>query len=418
MKKFFFITLAFLPFIGNSQSRMVINDNAYLVIDNGAFLVIDNSNANALSVAGTGGRIKSEAEANRVRWNIGTTTGTYTIPFSDNAAEGGTKIPYSLTIGSAGVGAGYVDFSSYDGATWDNSTYMPSMVTHMGQLYAPNDVNHSEKAIDRFWVINAQGYTTKPTPSSMVFTYIDNEHSAAGNTLPEANLGAQRFNNGASLWGDMLPIGVVNTGANTVTTPAITVANFFAAWTLSDVTDPLPVILTSFTASCDDKNIAINWITQTEINNDYFILEKSYDGYVFFEAAHVQGNGNSNSSNSYQVNLPSENKVIYFRLKQIDFDGTVSYHNIISSNCSNSTFEISLPLLTANQLSFVINSELDDNFQVYLYDYRGRLIIDETQSLTKGLNNIKFNNLNLSSGIYMLSIVGKTDVFSTKLIRK
>jgi hypothetical protein len=418
MKSFFAIITFLLTSSIFSQSRMVINDNAYLVIDNSAFLVIDNTNTNALGVAGTGGRIKSEAEDNRVRWNVGTTIGTYIIPFSDDAAEGGAKIPYTLTIGSAGIGVGYIDFSTYDGVTWDNSIYMPSMVTHMGQFFPPNDINHSEKAIDRFWVINAQGYTTKPTPSSMVFTYIDNEHTAAGNTLPEANLGAQRFNDGASLWGDMLPIGVVNTVANTVTTPAITVANFFTAWTLSDVTDPLPVILNSFTNSCDGKNVVINWTTQTEINNDYFILEKSYDGYVFFEVAQVNGNGNSNISNFYEANVESENKIVYFRLKQVDFDGTVNYHEIISSNCTNSIFEISLPILTANQLSFIINSELDDNFQVYLYDYRGRLIIDKSESLQKGLSNIKINNLNLSSGIYMLSIVGQNKFYSTKLLRR
>lgn len=418
MRNLLLILSVALPFFVFPQSRIVINDNAYLVIDNNAFLVIDNSNANALGVSGTGGRIKSEAEGNRVRWNIGTTTGTYTIPFSDDAAEGGTKIPYTLTISTSGTGAGYIDFSSYDGATWDNSTYMPSMVTHMGQLYAPNDINHSEKAIDRFWVINAQGYTTKPTPSSMVFTYIDNEHSAVGNSLPEANLGAQRFNDGASLWGDMLPIGAVNTAANTVTTPAIALANFFTAWTLSDVTDPLPVTLTSFTTSCDDKNTIVKWVTQTEINNDYFVLEKSYDGFVFFETAQVQGNGNSSFSNAYQVNLTSENKIIYFRLKQVDFDGTVSYHQIISSNCYNSGFEVSLPVLTANHLSFQLNAEFDGNFQVYLYDYRGRLIIDKSEFVSKGMNTVRLKNLELSSGIYLLSIIGETNRYSTKLYRR
>lgn len=417
--RFFFLLIIFSNIsLLFSQSRMVINDNAYLVIDNNAFLVIDNSNSNALSVAGIGGRIKSEAENNRVRWNVGTTTGTYAIPFSDDAVEGGTKIPYSLTIGTAGVGSGFIDFSTYDGVTWDNQTYMPSMVTHMGQFFSPNDINHSEKAIDRFWVVNAQSYTTKPTPSAMIFTYIDNEYTAAGNTLPEANLGAQRFNDGASLWGDMLPIGVVNIVTNTVTTPAITVANFFTAWTLSDVTDPLPVTLNSFTTSCEGKNIVINWTTQTEINNDYFILEKSYDGYVFFEVAQVNSHGNSNVAINYQIKIETENKLLYFRLKQVDFDGTVNYHDIISSNCTNSIFEISLPVLTANQLSFIINSELDDNFQVYLYDYRGRLIIDKSESSKKGLNNIKINNLNLSSGIYMLSIVGQNKFYSTKLLRR
>ena len=63
-------------------------------------------------------------------------------------------------------------------------------------------VNATVHAIDRFWLVNAQGYTTKPS-GFLTFTYIDNEWSAAGNVLAEANLGAQRFNDGAGLWGDM-----------------------------------------------------------------------------------------------------------------------------------------------------------------------------------------------------------------------
>ena len=139
-----------------AQTRMVINDDAYLVIENSAFVVLDNPNSNALSVAGAGGKIKSETEYNRVRWNIGNATGSYTIPFADDVAEGGIKIPYTITIGSAGTGAGFYDFSTYDGPTWDNETYMPSMVTHMGQHNPPNVVNHSAHAIDRFWIINPQ----------------------------------------------------------------------------------------------------------------------------------------------------------------------------------------------------------------------------------------------------------------------
>ena len=419
MKSFITILFSFSFGIAFSQARLVLNNDAYVVIDNNAFVVLDNSNPNAITLTGTGGKIKSEAEGNRVRWR-GVGVGNFTIPFADNIGEGGTKIPYTLTIGVAGMSGAtpHIDFSTYDGPTWDNATYMPSMVTHMGQLNAPNAVNHSDYAIDRFWVINAQGYTTKPTPSSMVFSYNDNEHSAVGNTLPEANLGAQRFNDGGNTWGDMLPIGVVNTVANTVTTPAIALADFYTAWTLSDVNDPLPVKLTDYRAECNNGTTLIKWTTQTEINNDYFVLEKSFDGYVFFEVSRINGNGNSNTTNNYQTTVASDNKLVYFRLKQVDFDGTVNYYNIISSNCSTKGFDVLVPVLTSNELSFIIKTDEDDKFNVVLYDYKGRLITEKSEFATKGLNAVKISNIDLSAGIYVLSIVGQNQVYTTKLFRR
>lgn len=197
-----------------AQSRLVFsNTTTYMVMRDGVFLVIDNPNGNA--IVPNAGRIVSENEINRIRWYIGGNTGTYTIPFADNAGAGaaygnnaqtvdaGTPIPFTLQISTGGAGAGgFIDFSTYDGPNWDNNTYRPSMVTHMAQFLSPNAANHSAKAIDRFWVINAQNYSTKPSVGNMTFTYIDNEWTAAGNTFTSENvLGAQRFNNNLNKMG-------------------------------------------------------------------------------------------------------------------------------------------------------------------------------------------------------------------------
>lgn len=412
MRFFFLIVFIFFSVLAFSQARMVINDNAYLVIDNAAYLVIDNSATNALAVAGTGGNIKSEAETDRIKWNIAATTGTYTIPWTTNT---GVKIPLSINKTTAGVGAGNFLLSTWE--TADMNTPWPSAVLNMWSSVIPA-TDGSLEVIDRFWHINALSYGTKPSVT-LSFGYNDAANEMIGtNTITEANLQAQRFNTGSSNWEPTKLFGTVNVAANTVSGAAIAPADFFENWVLVDNASPLPVTLTNFSAECSSKEIKVMWTTQTEINNDYFVLEKSYDGFVFFEVVQINGNGNSNVSNSYQTSIEAENKIVYFRLKQVDFDGTTSYHNIIASNCSNNTFEVTQMVLTSNQLSFHIQTDMDDNFKIYLYDYRGRLIIDQSQIFSKGLNTIKINNLDLSSGIYMLSVVGQNNVYSTKLLRR
>lgn len=415
MKNLLLILFIFLTALAFSQARMVINDNGYLVIDNGAYLVIDNPATNALATAGTGGNIKSEAEVDRIKWNIATTTGTYTIPWTTNS---GVKIPLSInktTAGTIGANSGLL-LSTWETAT-DMNVPWPSAVTNMWQSTAPA-TDGSLNVIDRYWHINALSYTAKPNVT-LSFTYDNAANEIGGtNTITQANLQAQRFNTGTSNWEAYKLFGTVNVGARTVSGAAIASADFFENWVLVDNANPLPVTLSNFSSTCSDKEIIVTWTTQTEINNDYFVLEKSYDGYLFFESSVIDGAGTSSVSNTYHANVTAENRVIYFRLKQVDFDGTVSYSDVIASSCTNASFDVVQLTLSSSVLSFIINSSVEDNFQVYLYDYRGRLILNQNQLVEKGLNTINFSNLQLSSGIYMLSIVGKENVYNTKLYRR
>ncbi len=399
-----------------SQSRLVLNNDPWIVMNNNAYIVLGNSNANAITLAGSGGRIVSEAENNKIRWNIGTSTGTYTLPFADNLAEGGTKIPLSLTIGTSGTGAGYIDFSTYDGATWNNALYMPSMVTHMGQYLSPNAPNNSQKAIDRFWLLNAQGYVTKPAPGSMVFTYIDNEHTAGGNSITESVLGAQRFNNGTNQWGDMLPIGLVNTFSNTVTTPAISAANFFAAWTLSDSNDPLPISLLSFNANCENSNIVLKWTTASEQNNHYFTVMKSFDGYTFAPIGTVLGNGNSNTIRNYLFVDKAYQEKAYYRLSQTDFDGKTTSYDLVLVSCEE---YLPLDIISVNynsnqQVFAYLQIPTNGNYTINMYDLKGSLLFEKTLYLQKGVLPLPLDICKISDGVYFFSVQNDFQKLSKK----
>jgi hypothetical protein len=401
-----------------SQSRIVINNDPWLVMNNNVFIVIDNNNGNAITLAGSGGRIVSEAENNRIRWMVGTATGTYTLPFADNVGEGGAKIPLTFSIGTSGIGAGYIDFSTFDGATWDNSLYMPSMVTHMGQYLSPNAPNNSQRAIDRFWIMNPLGYGTKPTPSQIIFTYIDNEHTALGNFITESALGAQRFNNGTQQWGDMLPIGLVNIGANTVTTPGVTTANYFAAWTLSDSNDPLPIALLSFSASCENaSNVLLNWTTASEQNNSFFTVYKSLNGKEFSVIGNVPAAGNGSSVKQYSFIDNSIERTAYYKLSQTDFDGNTTFFDAIIISCKEeNAFEIVSVYSNSGILQTMLKVPSDGNYKLIMFDVKGRVVYQHNEYFVKGINKIPLYISTLSQGLYFLQMQSETEAISKKVI--
>lgn len=403
-----------LLFCGNlfSQARIVVNNNGYIVLDNAAFLVIDNSNANALITAGTGGNIISEDEDDAIKWNIGTTTGNYQIPWTTSS---GFKIPFAMNITGAGTGSGDVIFSTYETAT-DMNVPWPSTVTHMNSSIL-GGADGSLFVADRFWRVNANNYTAKPT-ISMTLGYDPSANEIAGtNTIVEGNLQAQRFNTTAGDWEGLL-FGTNDAGNDRVTGINIAAADFFDFWIVVDNTTPLPVTLASFDAQCEGNNAIINWSTASEINNDYFVVEKSYDGNVYFELETVQGAGNSSINISYNAFDNDDTDNVYYRLKQVDFNGTVTYYGPVSANCSDNTFQVSQFLFGESNFQFNISTMDEEVLDLFLYDVRGRLVTSEKINVAPGDNKVNLTDLSLSRGMYLLSLIGQKNVYSMKLMKQ
>lgn len=95
---------------------------------------------------------------------------------------------------------------------------------------------------------------------------------------------------------------------------------------------PLPIELLSFTASMEANTIRLYWSTATEVNNDYFIIEKSNDdGENFAAIVKINGAGTTSSLSeySYTDHFLLTGQTMYYRLKQVDFDGTSTTSKII-----------------------------------------------------------------------------------------
>jgi hypothetical protein len=99
----------------------------------------------------------------------------------------------------------------------------------------------------------------------------------------------------------------------------------------------LPIELVKFEPKLKGNNVLIEWATLTEVNNDYFTIQRSIDATNFEDIDFVDGAGNSNRLLNYQFvdETDFSENLIYYRLKQTDFDGETSYSKIKSVNLNS-----------------------------------------------------------------------------------
>lgn len=389
-----------------AQNRLILN-GAYINITNNANLVIENPATNAITV--NSGHIITEGENNNIKWNLGTSTGTYTVPLGYNNTD---YIPVVFTK-TAGSGSGTFSFSTYKTTNWQNSLSLPTGVPDVNNA---SGTDNSAFVIDRFWKINANGYTTKPDLSSLIFTYIDAEHAVASNTITEANLIAQRYNTTLPNWGDYLPVSALNTTANQVTVSNLSAADLFDWWTLSVTNSPLPVELLSFTATLkNDKTVDLNWATASELNNDYFIIEKSLDGYSWSYLAKVKASGTTNIKQEYYINDPQPFiGITYYRLKQIDYNTSFSYSNIESVELTKDGNIVVIPNPFTQSCLIQIQGFANIK-QLEVFNSIGQIVksivIEEAEQKI-----VQLDFTNMATGVYYLKANGV--VLSQKLIKQ
>lgn len=180
----------------------------------------------------------------------------------------------------------------------------------------------------------------------------------------------------------------------------------------------LPIELISFDAFHTGKGkVKIQWITESELNNDYFIVEKSLDGFFFTEIAQIDGAGNSMEKRNYHVLTNAEPVVCYYRLSQVDFDGASKSFNPIALEAKSGYLDEDVTLfpnpLKENKLLKVRFSKEHEFHLVEIRDIQGKLIL--SQQLSDDQEEIDIEQ-NMKAGVYALSLIGSTRVARKKLV--
>ncbi len=177
----------------------------------------------------------------------------------------------------------------------------------------------------------------------------------------------------------------------------------------------LPVELISFTAELEEKSTILNWATASEINNDYFEVERSLDKENFETFAKVEGAGNSNIVLNYSAADNSlSDGVVYYRLKQTDFDGAFEYSSIIAVTRNGEKILIEDYIYDGDRISFNYFNPNNESSTITLVDNMGRII--ETLEVNTSSSRIVFNANKLKTGLYVINIVTNNDIIIKKII--
>ena len=185
----------------------------------------------------------------------------------------------------------------------------------------------------------------------------------------------------------------------------------------------LPIELLSFTATCNGKYAELAWSTASERNNDYFILERSDDAINFTEVARVAGAGNSIEQLDYTYNdYGIHGGDNYYRLVQVDYDGTRTVSEIVVATCVES--EVGEPDVQAYPNPF--NGELTielDNFdnrpaRIEVYDMLGKLIVFEKVGEPQNSYEMIMNLSNLPPAAYTIRVSTADFVINKQVVKQ
>lgn len=187
---------------------------------------------------------------------------------------------------------------------------------------------------------------------------------------------------GGSSWIDIGGSGS-GIGSGEITSDVMSsLGSFFALANSQGGSNPLPVQWLSFAAKRESAIVLLDWATASEINSDYFEVQRSENGSMFNVIGKVMASGESNNVSEYQYldTKPLNNgKPVYYRLKQVDRDGQFSFSKICVVQESRIDQVILFPIPAQNAPQSVI---IPENWQlpvnIICHDYAGRLIYEGT----------------------------------------
>jgi len=176
----------------------------------------------------------------------------------------------------------------------------------------------------------------------------------------------------------------------------------------------LPVIYTAFSGEIENGIAKLEWVTSSEINNNYFAVEHSMDNATFSEIGRVDGFGMSNIPISYSFEHHNCSPgVNYYRLKQVDYDGKFEYSQIIYLQNADGGLGNLISYCHQSGTNLEISFSEVDAYQVRLTDIAGKAIFEKDLDATTQ-TSIPVNEL--PAGVYLVTAISGSRIENQKII--
>jgi hypothetical protein len=367
-----FISGATLPLFTNvevtlSGTSKIILQRAINISNNLSFQsgLLD-LNSNNIDL-GTIGSINGESETSRIIGANGgyiQITSTLNAPLSANPGNLGAILTSTQNLGSTIIRRGH---QSQTNAGGGGSSIL--------RYYDINPANNSG--------LNA----------TFRFSYFDAEL----NSLDENGLVFWRSANNTT-WTNQ-GFSTRNTAANYADKTGI---DAFSRWTLSGITNPLPVKFAVFNVRCENGNVMLTWKTAQEFNSSYFNVERSTDGNRWTVVTTKAAAGNSSVEQSYNFsdNFSPSNSI--YRIVEYDVNGHSNYTSIIRSDCSSKDSWRVWPNPVTENVWITINTMNASKITVKIFDSKGALVNSQQNNLLSGINLLNIDMKKIAAGSYQI----------------
>ncbi len=266
------------------------------------------------------------------------------------------------------------------------------------------------------------GSSSSPAP----YTLVISAHSgSAGISLENTGTFAYPYKDNSATPGSIVQI----TSADNYGTNSTSEYVYFYNWNISTGTtcNALPVIadiggctaqpvrLAGFNLVNNGSSVSLYWATASEVNNNYFNVERSRDGYDFEAIGQVKGNGTSEIGHTYS--FIDESPIIgtgYYRLAQYDYDGAIEYSATLSTSTEDKTLVTVAPNPFTHQTSILISDSQKEAVQIKVLDLTGKLLYTgnyyTNETITLGS---EFN-----VGLYIVQVQINDRVYVQKMIKQ
>jgi hypothetical protein len=197
----------------------------------------------------------------------------------------------------------------------------------------------------------------------------------------------------------------------------------FSRWTLSSVGNALPVTGLKLSGRWHNDLVQLDWVTMTEYNNRHFYIERKYSTENDFTVVGIQNSlhagGNSQMPSNYQWTDPAaaDKGLIYYRLKQVDFDGAFSYSNIISirPDISQGFIEKLFPTFGVGQSIYIQAGSLGlQKMMISIVDMKGQVVARKQIPYASQW----FQLPALAAGTYLVSIESGEQRYQSAFIKQ
>ncbi len=187
---------------------------------------------------------------------------------------------------------------------------------------------------------------------------------------------------------------------------------------LNDNQQILPIELLYFDAVVKDEVVEISWETTIERNNDYMVVQRSQDGVIFNDLQTVKGMGTTSAPTSYQIiDRHPLSGLSFYRLMQVDFDGTTVYHKVRSVFFDKGRDDIRIyPTIASQSITVDFNKAVTDKAMIYIFNINGQRLI--AQSADFGATELNIPIAGLPKGVYFVNVLTNNIPKTFKIIKE